>query len=60
MFAADGLESELARLQPQRCANYDAAHLRRVGKRAFPPRDPNGITIQLADWNATTATVSRP
>lgn len=52
VFAVDGLESELARLQGRRLPITMPLTLRRVGKRAFQVRDPNGVIIQLADWNA--------
>lgn len=53
VFAVDGLESEPARLQangvpitlPLTCEG---------GERAFGVRDPNGVIIQFAGWNAPT------
>jgi uncharacterized glyoxalase superfamily protein PhnB len=43
-LTVDDLEGELARLQAGE----------EWGERAFQVRDPNGVIVQLVDWNAPT------
>jgi hypothetical protein len=49
------LDTELARLQAEGRDHHNAPYRRGVGRAAFQVRDPNGIVVQLVDWNATTA-----
>lgn len=53
-FVVDDLEGELARLQAERVPITMALTEEEWGERAFQVRDPNGIIVQLVDWNATT------
>ena len=56
VYAVEGLESELARLQAEGVQITMPLTCEEWGERAFQVRDPNGVIIQLADWNAPTAT----
>lgn len=52
-FVVDDLEGELTRL---RAAGVDITMPlteEEWGERAFQVRDPNGVIVQLVDWNAT-------
>jgi catechol 2,3-dioxygenase-like lactoylglutathione lyase family enzyme len=53
-FVVDDLEGELARLQGEGVAITMPLIEEEWGERAFQVRDPNGVIIQLVDWNATT------
>jgi uncharacterized glyoxalase superfamily protein PhnB len=50
-FVVDDLESELARLQAEGVAITMPLTREPWGERAFQVRDPNGVIIQLLDWN---------
>ncbi|MGH3570688.1 MAG: VOC family protein [Pseudonocardiaceae bacterium] len=51
-FAVDDLEGELARLQGEGVAITMPLTEEQWGERAFQVRDPNGVIVQLVDWNA--------
>ncbi|MBA3368415.1 MAG: VOC family protein [Geodermatophilaceae bacterium] len=51
-FAVDDLEGELARLQAEGVAITMPLTDEEWGERAFQVRDPNGVIVQLLDWNA--------
>lgn len=51
-FVVDDLEGELARLQDEGVAISMPLTEEEWGERAFQVRDPNGIIVQLLDWNA--------
>ena len=53
-FVVDDLEGELARLRGEDVAITMPLTSEEWGERAFQVRDPNGIIIQLVDWNART------
>jgi uncharacterized glyoxalase superfamily protein PhnB len=50
-FVVDDLESELARLQAEGVAITMPLTDEEWGERAFQVRDPNGVIVQLVDWN---------
>jgi len=50
-FVVDDLEGELARLQAEGVAITMPLTVEEWGERAFQVRDPNGVIIQLVDWN---------
>ena len=52
-FVVDDLEGELARLQDEGVGITMPLTVEEWGERAFQVRDPNGVIIQLVDWNAT-------
>ncbi|MFE7410091.1 VOC family protein [Streptomyces laurentii] len=54
-FVVDDLEGELARLTSEGVAITMPLTDEEWGERAFQVRDPNGIIVQLVDWNAPTA-----
>jgi uncharacterized glyoxalase superfamily protein PhnB len=54
-FTVDDLEGELARLQAEGVAITMPLTDEEWGERAFQVRDPNGVVIQLVDWNAPAA-----
>ena len=54
-FTVDDLEGELARLQDEDVAITMPLTSEEWGERAFQVRDPNGVIVQLVDWNAATA-----
>ena len=54
-FTVDDLEGELARLQSEGVAITMPLTLDEWGERAFQVRDPNGVIIQLLDWEGATA-----
>ncbi len=54
-FTVDDLEGELARLQAEGVTITMPLTDEEWGERAFQVRDPNGVVIQLVDWNAPTA-----
>jgi uncharacterized glyoxalase superfamily protein PhnB len=51
-FVVDDLEGELARLQAEGVAITMPLTEEEWGERAFQTRDPNGVIVQLVDWNA--------
>ncbi|MDQ5855196.1 MAG: VOC family protein [Actinomycetota bacterium] len=53
-FVVDDLEGELARLRAEGVAITMQLTSEEWGERAFQVRDPNGVIIQLVDWNART------
>ncbi|MEU3076967.1 VOC family protein [Streptomyces laurentii] len=54
-FVVDDLEGELARLKSEGVAITMPLTDEEWGERAFQVRDPNGVIVQLVDWNAPTA-----
>jgi len=56
-FDVEDLEGELARLQAEGVAITMPLTEEEWGERAFQVRDPNGIIVQLVDWNAPTTGV---
>ena len=53
-FVVDDLEGELARLQAEGVAITMPLTSEEWGERAFQVRDPNGVIVELLDWNAPT------
>jgi uncharacterized glyoxalase superfamily protein PhnB len=53
-FVVDDLEGELARLRGEGVAITMPLTEEQWGERAFQVRDPNGVIVQLVDWNAVT------
>jgi uncharacterized glyoxalase superfamily protein PhnB len=53
-FVVDDLEGELARLQAEGVRITMPLTVEEWGERAFQVRDPNGVIIQLVDWNGPT------
>ena len=51
-FEVEDLEGELARLQTEGVAITMPLTAEEWGERAFQVRDPNGVIVQLVDWNA--------
>jgi uncharacterized glyoxalase superfamily protein PhnB len=51
-FEVDNLEAELARLQAEGVTVTMSLRSEEWGERAFQVRDPNGVIIELLDWNA--------
>src|SRR5262249_22493446 len=54
-FVVDDLESELARLQAEGVTITMPLRSEEWGERAFQVRDPNGVIVELLDWNAAKA-----
>lgn len=50
-FVVEDLEGELARLQAEGVTITMPLTVEEWGERAFQVRDPNGVIIQLVDWN---------
>ena len=50
-FEVDDLEGELARLRAEGVAITMSLRSEEWGERAFQVRDPNGVIIELLDWN---------
>jgi uncharacterized glyoxalase superfamily protein PhnB len=50
-FVVDDLEGELARVQGEGVTITMDLTEEEWGERAFQVRDPNGVIIQLVDWN---------
>ena len=50
-FVVDDLEGELARLESEGVAITMPLTVEEWGERAFQVRDPNGVIVQLVDWN---------
>jgi uncharacterized glyoxalase superfamily protein PhnB len=57
-FVVDDLEGELARLQAEGVAITMPLTAEEWGERAFQVRDPNGVIVQLVDWNAPTSSTT--
>ncbi|MDQ4009355.1 MAG: VOC family protein [Actinomycetota bacterium] len=53
-FVVDDLEGELVRLRSEGVAITMPLTSEEWGERAFQVRDPNGVIVQLVDWNART------
>jgi uncharacterized glyoxalase superfamily protein PhnB len=51
-FVVDDLEGELARLRAEGVAITMPLRSEEWGERAFQVRDPNGVIVELLDWNA--------
>ncbi|MGC9665904.1 VOC family protein [Planosporangium sp. 12N6] len=51
-FVVDDLEGELARLRSEGVTITMPLTVEEWGERAFQVRDPNGVIVQLVDWNA--------
>ncbi|MEO6087414.1 MAG: VOC family protein [Umezawaea sp.] len=51
-FVVEDLEGELARLQDEGVTITMPLTSEEWGERAFQVRDPNGVIVQLVDWNA--------
>jgi catechol 2,3-dioxygenase-like lactoylglutathione lyase family enzyme len=54
-FVVDDLEGELARLQQEGVTITMPLTTEEWGERAFQVRDPNGLILQLVDWNGETS-----
>ena len=50
-FTVDDLEGELTRLQDEGVTITMPLTSEEWGERAFQVRDPNGVIVQLVDWN---------
>jgi uncharacterized glyoxalase superfamily protein PhnB len=50
-FVVDDLEGELTRLQAEGVEITMPLTVEEWGERAFQVRDPNGVIVQLVDWN---------
>jgi uncharacterized glyoxalase superfamily protein PhnB len=55
-FVVEDLEGELSRLQREGVTITMPLTEEEWGERAFQVRDPNGVIVQLVDWNASTGT----
>ncbi len=53
-FTVEDLEAELARLQVEQVTITMPLTTEEWGERAFQVRDPNGVIVQLVDWNGPT------
>lgn len=51
-FMVDDLEGEMARLGAEGVAITMPLRSEEWGERAFQVRDPNGVIVELLDWNA--------
>ena len=58
VFVVEDLEGELRRLEAEGVAITMPLTEEEWGERAFQVRDPNGVIVQLVDWNAPTATAA--
>jgi catechol 2,3-dioxygenase-like lactoylglutathione lyase family enzyme len=54
-FAVDNLEAELARLTAEGVTITMPLREEPWGQRAFQATDPNGIIVELVDWNGSTS-----
>jgi uncharacterized glyoxalase superfamily protein PhnB len=54
-FTVEDLEAELARIEKEGVTITMPLTVEEWGERAFQVRDPNGIIIQLVDWNGPTS-----
>jgi uncharacterized glyoxalase superfamily protein PhnB len=59
-FEVDDLEGELARLQAEGVKITMPLRSEDWGERAFQVRDPNGIIVELLDWNAPERSYQAP
>jgi catechol 2,3-dioxygenase-like lactoylglutathione lyase family enzyme len=59
-FVVDDLEGELARLRAEGVGITMPLTEEPWGERAFQVRDPNGVVIELLDWNGPVATEPGP
>jgi catechol 2,3-dioxygenase-like lactoylglutathione lyase family enzyme len=50
-FMVEDLDGELARLQAEGVPIIMPLTVEEWGERAFQVKDPNGVTIELMDWN---------
>jgi catechol 2,3-dioxygenase-like lactoylglutathione lyase family enzyme len=50
-FVVEDLEGELARLEGEGVTPTMPLTVEEWGERAFQVRDPNGVIVQLVDWN---------
>ncbi|MEJ2868004.1 VOC family protein [Actinomycetospora sp. OC33-EN08] len=57
-FVVEDLEGELARLQSGGVEITMPLTVEEWGERAFQTRDPNGVVVQLVDWNGPGATMA--
>ena len=57
-FTVDDLEGELARLRAEGVAITMPLTQEEWGERAFQVRDPNGVIVQLLDWNGAGSAAS--
>lgn len=55
-FVVEDLDGELARLEAEGVTITMPLTSEEWGERAFQVRDPNGVIIQLVDWNAAPET----
>ncbi|MGO4430693.1 VOC family protein, partial [Streptomyces sp. MCAF7] len=53
-FVVEDLEGELARLRAEGVTITMPLTEEEWGERAFQVRDPNGVIVQLVDWNGPT------
>lgn len=53
-FVVEDLEGELARLETEGVPITMPLTVEEWGERAFQVRDPNGVIVQLVDWNGPT------
>ncbi|KIF78368.1 glyoxalase [Streptomyces sp. 150FB] len=53
-FVVDNLDSELARLEAEGVTITMPLREEPWGERAFQVTDPNGVIVQLVDWNGAT------
>ncbi len=58
-FVVDDLEGELARLRQEGVTITMPLTVEEWGERAFQVKDPNGVIIQLVDWNAASEITMR-
>ena len=54
VFTVEDLEGELARLRAEDVTITMPLTVEKWGERAFQVTDPNGIIVQLVDWNTPT------
>ena len=54
-FTVDDLDGELARLRSEGVSITMPLTVEEWGERAFQVRDPNGVIVQLVDWNGPAA-----
>ncbi|HSK56700.1 MAG TPA: VOC family protein [Jiangellales bacterium] len=55
-FVVEDLEGELARIQDEGVTVTMPLTEEEWGERAFQVRDPNGVIVQLVDWNGSSGT----
>ncbi len=54
-FTVDDLEGELNRVRAEGVAITMPLTVEEWGERAFQVRDPNGVIVQLVDWNGSSS-----